>query len=307
LASAVVEQCRAVVMRHEATAVEEYVDDGAFRALVGEMLDTKAWAKEKKELWMRDASQYICFLQGDSLRECHRLWQSFLRQRIVAAAAGSGDRASASLELLLSRGVVKRGVRGEVNADGEDVMVQAGGDGWAAEDIAAAAAAGADVGASDSGGCNCVWNAARYGHAESLAALLAAGGDVNKCHNDGRSAIYVASRRGNTACLTQLISCGGDVNKCNNDGISPIFVAAQEGHADCLSQLISCGGDVNKCNNDGISLIYVAAEEGHADCLSQLISCGGDPRSSWNGTSALEIARSEGHAECVRVLEAALQ
>ena len=64
LASAVVEQCGAVVKRHEATAVEEYVDDGAFRALVGEMLDTKAWAKEKKELWMRDASQYICFLQG---------------------------------------------------------------------------------------------------------------------------------------------------------------------------------------------------------------------------------------------------
>jgi hypothetical protein len=165
LASAVVEQCRAVVKRHEAMAVEEYVDDGAFRALVGEMLDTKACAKEKKELWMSDASQYICFLQDESLRECHRLWQSFLRQRIVAAAAGSGDRASASLELLLSRGLVKRGVRGEVNADGEDVMVQAGGDGWAAGDIAAAAAAGADVGASDGGGCNCVWNAARYGHA----------------------------------------------------------------------------------------------------------------------------------------------
>ena len=58
--------------------------------------------------------------------------------------------------------------------DGEDVMVQAGGDGWEAGDIAAAAAAGADVGASDGDGCNGVWNAARYGHAESLAALLAA-------------------------------------------------------------------------------------------------------------------------------------
>jgi hypothetical protein len=49
LASAVVEQGRAVMKRHEAKAVEEYVDDGAFRALVGEMLDTKACAKEKKE------------------------------------------------------------------------------------------------------------------------------------------------------------------------------------------------------------------------------------------------------------------
>ena len=340
LASAVVEQCGAVVKRHEATAVEEYVDDGAFRALVGEMLDTKAWAKEKKELWMRDASQYICFLQGWSLRECHRLWQSFLRQRIVAAAAGSGDRASASLELLLSRGFVKRGVRGEANADGEDVMVQAGGDGWAAGDIAAAAAAGADVGASDGGGCNCVWNAARYGHAESMAALLAVGGDVNKCTNDGRSAIFMAARNGHAACLTQLVSAGGDVNKCNSNGVSPIYIAAEEGHADCLTQLLSNGGDVNKCNSNGaspiyiaacnghaacltqllsnggdvnkcnsygVSPIYVAAQEGHAACLTQLLSRGGDPRSSWNGTSALDIARRKGHAECVRALEAALQ
>ena len=151
LAAAVVKQCEDVVKRHEAAKLEEYVDDGTFRALVGEMLDAKAWAKEKKELWMRDVSQYICFLQGWSLRECHRLWQSFLRQS-VSAGAGSSDEAFASLQLLVSRSLVKRGVVGEVNADGEDVMVLAGGDGWTAMDIHAATAAGADVAAVDASG-----------------------------------------------------------------------------------------------------------------------------------------------------------
>ncbi len=34
-------ECQDIVRRHEAAALEEYVDDGAFRLLVSEMLDTK--------------------------------------------------------------------------------------------------------------------------------------------------------------------------------------------------------------------------------------------------------------------------
>ncbi len=100
LAAAVVQQCEDVVKRHEATALEEYIDDVTFRALVGDMLDAKAWAKEKKAPWMRDELQLICYLQGLSLRECHRLWLSHLRQRVCAAAAASSDQACARLQLL---------------------------------------------------------------------------------------------------------------------------------------------------------------------------------------------------------------
>jgi hypothetical protein len=242
MSAAIVEQCSLVVKRHEAADVEEYVDDGVFRAMVCEMLDTKAWAKEKKDLWMQDESQLICQLQGWSLRECHRLWQSFLRKKIHCAAVVSSDRVFAGLKLLVSRGLVKRGVR-EANADGEDVMVQAGGDGWAAEDIIAAAAAGAEAGATDSGGG--VWNAARYGHVDSMAALLAARGDVNGCSSDGSSPISIAARNGHTACITLLVSSGGDVNKCKNNGVSPICISSLMGHADCISQFVSCAAEVN--------------------------------------------------------------
>jgi hypothetical protein len=164
LAAAIVEQCADVVRRHEATAVEDYVDDAFFRALVSEMLDAKAWSKEKIQLWMHDESQFIYTLQGFSLRECHRLWLWFLQMRMDNLETSNRNRklkASLGLELLVSRGLVKRGVHGEVNADGESVMVQAGGDGWRAQDINAAIAAGADVRATDSAGVNCVWNAAR--------------------------------------------------------------------------------------------------------------------------------------------------
>jgi len=304
LSAAIIQQCAAVVKRHQEVGVDEYVDDGVFRALVSEMLDAKAWAKEKKELWMRDIlTAPICWLQGWSLRECHRMWQSFLRKSIDHATAGSRDKAKSSVELLVSRGVVKRGVRGEENADGEDVMVQAGADGWAAVYIDAALAAGADVGAIDRGGGDCLWHAAQYGHADTMAALLTAGVDVNKCNRDGRSPIYIAACRGHNACVKLLLSASSDVNKCNGNGASPIYIAAQNGQADCLTLLISAGGDVKKCSKDGRSPICAAAQNGHTPCLTLLISAGGDVnKCDKDGRSPIYGAAQNGHTPCVTLL-----
>jgi ankyrin repeat protein len=299
------------------------------------MLDTKAWAKQKVRLWTDNTLQFIGFLQGCSLRHCHRMWQSFLRKSI-SRATESSKIASLSLELLISRGLVKRGVRDDLNADGEDVIVQAGGDGWLAGDIAAAVAAGAHLRAIDSNGCNGVWNAARYGHVDSLNALLRAGVEVNKCSNQGASPLYFAAANGHTACIALLLSFGGNVNMCNNNGSSPIFTAAasgydnivkqlaaaggdvnlchsngaspvfaasEHGYAECILQLVSFGGDINKCKNDGISPICIAAHNGHASCVALLLSFGANPH---DVKSVRDSARQQGHFECVRLIEAAL-
>jgi ankyrin repeat protein len=272
------------------------------------MLDTKAWAIEKKELWMRDMSRNIFFFQdGCSLRECHRLWQSFLRQNIQVTDAASPEKASAALKLLMSRSLVKGSVRGELNEDGEDVIVRAGGDGWGVRDIFAAATAGADIGATDSDGRNCIWNAAQFGEAESIAALLKVKGDVNKCNSNGRSPIYVAARNGHADCLILLLAACGDVNKCGNDDASPIFIAAQKGKTDCLKLLLSAGGDVNKCKNDGTSPIYIATQKGNIDCLGLLLAAGGDINKCNNkGWSPIFIAGEKGHADCLKLLLASL-
>jgi hypothetical protein len=314
LASQIVEQCEEIVKRHEAADVAEYVDDGAFRSLVSEMLDAKAWASEKAQLWMQDQSQYIRFLEAWSLRDCHRMWQAFLRRRIahiqtINPVPGSTEIAELSCKLLLSRGLVRgvTGIGAMKNADGESVLVQAGGDGWEESDIVAAVAAGADVNDATGIGCTGVWLAARYGHSLTLTALMAAGGDVAKCSHDGRSPILMAARNNNYTCLKQLIAAGGDVNMCMWNGISAIWLAAQEGYDKCLGELIKARGDVNKCGgDDGQSPIYNASKNGHAWCLSQLLAAGGDTSVTCSdGTSPLDIARQNGHSECVRLLIAA--
>jgi ankyrin repeat protein len=330
LAAAVVKQCEDVVKRHEVTALQEYVDDGTFRALVSEMLDAKAWAKEKKELWVRDTSSFICYLEGFSLRKSHRMWLGFLKNIFGSAAAGSSERKFASLELLFSRGLVLQGVD-KTNVDGESVMAQAGADGWQAGNIAAAAAAGADVNAASSDGCTGVFNAVQYGNAVSLAALLSAGGnfketlavniaaynghtdclkvlldaggDVNECSSDGRSPIYIAACNGHADCLKLLLGAGGNVNKCDNDGFSPVYFAAYKGHTDCLKLLLDAGGDVNKCHKDGASPVYIAAYQGRTDCLKLLLDAGGDVNKCSNdGASPILIASQFGQSAALSTL-----
>ncbi len=330
LADIIVKQCEDVVKRHEAATLQEYVDDGSFRALVGEMLDTKSWAKEKKELWMRDASNYISHTAESSLRESHRGWLGFLTKFLGSAAAGSPERKFASLQFLSSRGLALQGVD-KKNVDGEGVMVQAGADGWQARDIAAAAAAGADVNAASSNGITAVTYAAMYGNADSLAALLsaggdfkqyssvigaaanghsdclkllvAAGGDVNNCSDDGFSPIYLAAQNGHGDCLKLLLAAGGDVNKCINKGASPIYTAAEIGRADCLKLLLDAGGDVNKCTDDGVSPISAATQNGRADCLKLLLAVGGDVnKCNKNGASPIYTAAQNGRADCLKLL-----
>ena len=336
LAAAIVKQCEAVVLRHDNTSVHEYIDDVTFRMLVSEMLDVRLWTKEKIMLWMQDKGQYLCYLQDWSLRECHRMWQAYLR-RLTGSTA---DKAlNPSLELLVSSGLVKRSERGLVqcNADNEPVLVQAGADGWAPAYICAALSSGADIEAANALGCNGAWNAARYGHAMSLSALISARVDPNKCnnngaspmfiaalndhadcvdrlisqncdvarcHSNGASPLFVAAQNGHTSVISLLVTANADVNVCDNTGASPIFVAASNGHSDCIPLLIGCKGDVNKCNSDGISPLSSAACNGHAACISQLLLAGNRDGSTM--ADALEKARAHSRGDCVRVLEEAL-
>ena len=341
LAAKIVEQCEVVVSRHDHLSAEEYVDDGDFRALVSELLDTKAWAKEKFQLWLRDDSQFIRFLQIMSLRDCHRLWLFFVRKCINGASAGFSDEMSASVELLKSRGLVRKGVRGEANVDGEDVLIYAGADGWSAGDIAAAVTAGADVfahGLLD--GTNGLWKSARYGHLESLNALILAGCDLDNHDTNGATAIYSAARAGNADCVKSLLSAQANMHRCNADGCSPLHAAAGNGHADCLALLLEAKSDLASCCNLGESPILIATRRGwhvcvkllleaksdpnkcdsracypvciaafrnRVDCLSQLLEARADPTSSWESKSAFVIAQREGHVECARLLEAAMK
>ena len=219
------EQCDAIVERHRNTPAVDYVNDYSFRSLVSEILNMKSWAKEKWQLWLKDESKYIQLVLNFSLLECHRQWLSYLRKRIRDVGSDSDERPSLCTELLRSKGLSKAAVHGEVNTEGEDLIVVAGADGWSAEDVSALVMAGADVATADKNGRTGVWAAASCGNVSALKALLAAGGDANTCCNDnevnesiqvaGASALFVASLNGQTDCVVELIASKADVLQCN--------------------------------------------------------------------------------------------
>jgi hypothetical protein len=218
------EQCDAIVERHRNTPAVDYVNDYSFRSLVSEILNMKSWAKEKWQLWLRDESKYMFLVLNFSLLECHRQWLSYLSKRLRDVSSDSDERPSLCIELLRSKGLIKAAAHGEENAEGEDLIVAAGADGWSAEDVRALVMAGADVATADENGRTGVWAAASCGNVSALKALLAAGGDVNTCCNeseinesmrvDGASALYVATMNGQTDCVVELIASKADVLQC---------------------------------------------------------------------------------------------
>ena len=186
----------------------------------------KSRAVEKWQLWLKDESKYLAQVQDLSLLECHRMWLSYLRKRMREAAPDSDQFQRACLELLQSKGLVKAAARGELNAEGEDLVVAAGADGWSADDLNALLMAGADVATADKNGKTGLWSAASCGHVSTLKVLLAAGADANACSN------------------------GSEFNKkLKQAGASALWIAAWNGHLDCVQELIASHKvDVQQCN-----------------------------------------------------------
>jgi hypothetical protein len=219
------EECDAIVERHMSTGAADYANDSTFRGLVSEVLNMKSWAVEKWQLWLKDESKYVLQVQGSSLLECHRMWLGYLRKRMREAAPNSDEGRRACLELLQSKGLVKAAARGELNAEGEDVIVAAGAEGWSADDVSALLGAGADVATADANGKTGVWSAASCGHVSTLRVLLGAGGNANTRSNDselnrkmelaGASAVYIAAQNGHVDCVEELIAAKVDVLQCN--------------------------------------------------------------------------------------------
>ena len=219
------EQCDAIVERHRNTPAVDYVNDYSFRSLVSEILNMKSWAKEKWQLWLKDESKVMEQVRNFSLLECHRQWLSYLRKRLRDVGSDSDERPSMCIELLRSKGLIKAAAHGEVNAEGEDLIVAAGADGWSAEDVRALVMAGADVATADENGRTGVWTAASCGNVSTLKALLAAGGDASTICNEsemnesmgvaGASALFVAAMNGQTDCVVELIALKADVLQCD--------------------------------------------------------------------------------------------
>ena len=164
----IVELAEEVLGRHEGRKAEDYTDDGTFKGLVQEMLDTRAMAESLLRLYLEDRSRGINHrMTRTSLLEAHRELIAF-RTRMMGGLEGEARRAAAE-RLCVLRGYAARAVR-EASGAGEDALVRAAADGTAgAAGVALLVAAGAATGG------EALVAAAKHGQREAVEGLLGSG------------------------------------------------------------------------------------------------------------------------------------
>jgi hypothetical protein len=161
-------QVKDVRNRHESTEAKRYMDDGAYRRLVTEMLDTVSMAISTLRLFLEDASHDFHDILGFklSLRNAHRNLISYLKRSMVGLNGEEGR--LAALRVCMLRGLVRENIS-EVNEAGESPLLAAAADGCvgrAAIRLLVAAGAAVDSTAARIAG--------RNGHVEELAGLIEA-------------------------------------------------------------------------------------------------------------------------------------
>ncbi len=122
----ITEDCRSILSKHEGFPAEDFLDDGAYRYLVAEALETKEMGKQKFYLWLRGAEEAGIINAWKHLKECHREW-NLMQQRRLSELAGE-ERAAAALKLCRGTGLVRREIE-ERNHFGETPLMRAAADG----------------------------------------------------------------------------------------------------------------------------------------------------------------------------------
>jgi ankyrin repeat protein len=129
-----------------------------------------------------------------TLKDAHRRWLSYLKQRRHSVAiAGSDQCKTAAMEILKCKGLMVTDNARTEESEGEPLLYVAAADGWAIHDMKLVIDAG-----------------------RSLAA-------VNKNRD---SALHAASKNGDLPALKALIEARASVDQRNENGRAPICMAA---------------------------------------------------------------------------------
>jgi hypothetical protein len=117
---------------------DHYVNDLKYKAVVTRMLSSQAWSKQKLWLWLENEDTDLETLSEMSLKDAHRKWLAFLKQRQHAVAdVGSDKRRVAAIKILQCKGFIANGDVLEEENEGEPLIYAAAADSWAIEDLQA--------------------------------------------------------------------------------------------------------------------------------------------------------------------------
>jgi ankyrin repeat protein len=294
--------CEAVRARHAEAAAERFAGDGAYRAMVGEMLVTGAAAVSSLRLYLEDpGSQMECRMR-ESLMTGHRAYLGYLARTLPAEGE---ERAAAAARLCRALGAMEASAD-ERDAEGLTPLMRAATDGAGLLVLRSLAAARAELEARDLDKRTSLFWAAAGGHADVVEVLGRLGADINAVANQGFDAtpVYQAAQEGHVDVVEVLGRLGADVNRATLDGRTPVFMAAQMGHTAVIEALGQLGADLDCAKDDGRTPVNIAATMGHTAVIEALGRLGADVnRASNKGWTPLERAREEGHLEAAAALE----
>jgi len=198
-----------VLERHRARAAVDYSDDGVYRSLVAESLEVASMAQSALRWWLRDALLNIYSIEGFSLLEFQRRFESFLRLR-YARAGSEEERRAAAVELCKVRCLMSSDAK-EKDGNGEAPLVAL---------------------------------AARGGSDEDVALLVAAGADVAAVNDRKRCGLYLAAQQGHVGVIGSLVRAGANCNQADRSGITPLWGCSLNGHLGSVRALLEAGADV---------------------------------------------------------------
>ena len=89
LCEGIMEDCRAILTKHEGLPAADFLDDGVYRYLVAEALETKDMGKIKFLLWLHGTEEAGMINVDKHLKACHREW-NLMQQRRLAELEGGG-------------------------------------------------------------------------------------------------------------------------------------------------------------------------------------------------------------------------
>ena len=86
-----------------------------------------------------------------------------------------------------------------------------------------------------------LFKACIVGRADEIAALAAAGADVNAIFMTGFPPLHIACVESNADMLTALVAAGANVNQADEDGGTALYIASTEGFAEAVTILCEAG------------------------------------------------------------------
>jgi uncharacterized protein len=336
--SKTLEQMKSIMNAHSKLPDDDYVNDLKYKALVTRMLSAQDWSKQKLRLWIENQETSIMSVMDCALKEAHRQWLSYLKQRRHSVAiAGSDQLKKAAVEILQCKGLMVTNNACTEEAESEPLLFVAAADGWALDDMQLLIDAGASLSAVNKNSDSALHAASKNGDLPALKALIKAGADVSSRNKHGRAPICMAACEGHLSCMEFLVAnnAGVDVQNAGTDlialaasgghlscleflvskklhvdirddisaGRAPIHRAAWAGHLSCLEFLVSKKADVNLQDRSGEAPIHLVAEIGHLPCLEFLVSKKADVNLRVNyGTAPVHLAAKGGHFSCLEFL-----